>query len=65
MEAPKFTKPLGSEEGKTLYIEPGVEHVLECDAKGRPTPTIKWFVGGKPLDISHMVNAEFNHNLTR
>ncbi|ELU15561.1 hypothetical protein CAPTEDRAFT_220181, partial [Capitella teleta] len=63
VKEPQFTKSLGGDSGKVLYIEPGVRHVLECDATGLPTPEIRWFHNGNEVVITD--NVEFNHNFTR
>ena len=45
-------------------MEPGIKHVLECDATGLPVPTITWLRDGKPIgDEKNKVT--FNKNHTR
>lgn len=64
-EAPRFTVPLGGREGKTVYVDPGAGHVLECDAAGVPTPAMVWHRDGQRLGPGSLVNAYFNSNFTR
>ena len=62
MQAPVFTRPL---EG-TQYVEPGVSHVLECDARGLPLPVITWFIDGSTLEEGDFEGSvSFNANKTR
>ena len=62
MESPVFTRPL---EG-TQYVEPGVSHVLECDARGLPLPEITWLIDGSTLEEGDFEGSvTFNQNKTR
>ena len=62
MQAPVFTRPL---EG-TQYVEPGVSHVLECDARGVPLPVITWLIDGSTLEEGDFEGSvSFNANKTR
>ena len=62
MQVPVFTKPL---EG-TQYVEPGVSHILECDAHGLPVPMITWLIDGSTIEEGDFDGTvTFNANKTR
>ena len=57
VKVPVFSKQLRG----TIYVEPGMKHILECDATGRPLPNITWFLDGKPFIGDDKVTFNANH----
>jgi serine/threonine protein kinase len=59
MAGPQFRKPFS---GK-IELVPGMQHSVECDVTGQPTPTITWYKDGHLL--LENANQLMNHNRTK